>query len=679
MIVQQDGRSKSVRTIAEELKLYEEDLAGLSTNELDALTALLSEPDLDGTIELFEAANEAEFETIPVGVEEFLRNDYFLGDVGKNLYPILMDDIVELFEGGYSEAILTGSLGYGKTFFSALACLYILYQMSCLRHPQISYGIDEGSYISLSFLSASEKSARRAVFSELVTKLDRSPYFQEMFPYKQYFSEVKFLRKPVMLVAGSTASNAILSLNIFGGIMDEGNFLGQVKTVQQKASRVRWAHVGRAERLYHTIIRRMKSRYMHAGKLPGILFMPSSKTVVSSFTEKRIKDARDDPTVFVRDYATWDVKKRYGMFRKERFNVLIGNERINSKILEPGEEKNYENIEGVRIIEVPEDYRRDFERDLEDAIREVAGMATLGLSLFFQRRDKIAKICEHKEVVPEHPFTVNEWQTDKPGGFMWGRICKRVKKRLPGGFTEDGWEPILNPHVPRHVRLDPSLTGDATGIAVGHIAGYTEVVRRDENGKEYSEVAPKIIVDFVLRVVPPLEDEIMLGTVRSLIYQLQEHGFNITYASSDSWQSADTKQKLKQRGIDCEIFSVDADKQPYQTLKVTVYEERLFCYPYAILLDELKFLEYDAVRGRVDHPEDGSKDVADAVCGLVYSLTMKSRPAPIPPMTGRDESPETDESWVTDGWKMVKKEESGGGDGEGGEGGGLPPMPFLTG
>lgn len=678
MIIQEGGRSWSVRTFEEELGLYEKDLEALSDDELEALHALLSEPEVYGTTDLYRAANDAEYESVPVGVEEFLRHPDYMGGIGKNLYPILMDDMVELFEGGYSEVILTGSLGWGKTYFCSLACLYVLYQMSCLRNPQLSYGIDEGSHIALSFLSVTEKSARRTVFSEMVTKLNRSPYFQEVFPYKEHISEVKFFKKPIMLVAGSTTSNAILSLNIFGGIIDEGNFLGKVKGVKQKASRIRWEHIDKAERMYHTVIRRMKSRYMRSGKLPGILFMPSSKTVVSSFTETRIKESLNDPTIFVRDYSTWDVKKRAGMFNRGKFKLLVGNERIRSKILEPGDEEEYGKVEGVQIIEVPEDYRKDFERDIETAIQEIAGMSTLGLSLYFQRSEKLWSMFHDHQETLEHPFTVSEWQVDKPGGFVWERIARRVKRRLPGGFIEDAWEPILNPHAIRHVRLDPSLTGDATGIAVGHVAGYFEVVRRDQEGREYNEIAPKILIDFVLRIVPPVDDEIMLGTARMLIYQLVEHGFSVEYASSDSYQSVDTKQKLKQRGIDCEIFSVEKAAQ-YQTLKTAIYEDRLFCYPYPIALDELKFLEYDATTGKVDHPEDGSKDVADAICGLVCSLTERNRQAPMPPSVGSDHGHvEEDDSWVTDGWKPSDKDKSGsGGDSGGGNDGGLPPMPFM--
>ena len=41
------------------------------------------------------------------------------------------------------------------------------------------------------------------------------------------------------------------------------------------------------------------------------------------------------------------------------------------------------------------------------------------------------------------------------------------------------------------------------------------------------------------------------------------------------------------------------------------------------LLGELLALERDARTGRVDHPPHGSKDLADALAGVVYGLTMR--------------------------------------------------------
>ena len=68
---------------------------------------------------------------------------------------------------------------------------------------------------------------------------------------------------------------------------------------------------------------------------------------------------------------------------------------------------------------------------------------------------------------------------------------------------------------------------------------------------------------------------------------------------------------------------------PYDTLKTAIYEQRLFFYEYEPLLRELRTIQKDNVKNKVDHPKDGSKDVADALAGIVYTLTMNYHGPPM--------------------------------------------------
>jgi len=53
-----------------------------------------------------------------------------------------------------------------------------------------------------------------------------------------------------------------------------------------------------------------------------------------------------------------------------------------------------------------------------------------------------------------------------------------------------------------------------------------------------------------------------------------------------------------------------------------------FAKGYSILKGELSNLDYDVVAGKVDHPPDGSKDLADALCACTYRcLIDKVRPS----------------------------------------------------
>jgi hypothetical protein len=203
---------------------------------------------------------------------------------------------------------------------------------------------------------------------------------------------------------------------------------------------------------------------------------------------------------------------------------------------------------------------------------------------------------------------------------------------LGGGDPDTFNRPIVSPRAPRHIHIDPSLTGDATGFCMAHISEWVNVVRKDEDGTQFTERAPVIFVDLMLRIVPPIGDEIVLGDVRKLIYQLSKRGYMITSVTMDSWGNGahDGVQKLNQKGFNASILSIDKTMGPYELLKGALYEDRVNLYPYPVLLKELRELERDWVKRKVDHPSGGSKDLSDALAGVVSTLTDASSSIPIP-------------------------------------------------
>jgi hypothetical protein len=56
-------------------------------------------------------------------------------------------------------------------------------------------------------------------------------------------------------------------------------------------------------------------------------------------------------------------------------------------------------------------------------------------------------------------------------------------------------------------------------------------------------------------------------------------------------------------------------------LRGATMEERIRAYEYAPFRDEVALLQVDYLTGRVDHLPHSSKDVADAVAGVVFHCT----------------------------------------------------------
>jgi hypothetical protein len=73
--------------------------------------------------------------------------------------------------------------------------------------------------------------------------------------------------------------------------------------------------------------------------------------------------------------------------------------------------------------------------------------------------------------------------------------------------------------------------------------------------------------------------------------------------------------ELKVYGINTEILSVA--KKHYEDFAMIITEERVHGPRIELLTEEL--LQLRIIKGKVDHPRKGSKDLADAVCGAIYN------------------------------------------------------------
>ncbi len=649
-MIKQGDRRWSVRTEGEKVQMLKEELDQLDPAQRKLVKALLKDMS-EGNGEIYDALAESRWRWKPVDMATFLDDPYYLGDSCQTLYPQIREDLITLMDGhGYREAILTGSIGYGKTTFASIAMCRMLYDISCLRSPQLAYGLSPGSEIVVACMSKSLHLSRTVLKSAIDDKLKLSPYFSEKFD-PQFSRDYTRFPHNIMLSIGSCNSERVLGMNVVGGCMDEANFMtakGQV-TSEGGGKKKTVANFDLAEKVYAGLVRRVKSRFLKASAdLPGLMCLVSSAGTIGSFIDRRLAESKDDPEIFARDYATWDVKPA-SHFCGKTFAVLIGNSSLRSRMLAPGVSAAQRDLdEGCRLIDVPVEYEEDFARDLENAIRDIAGISTHAISPFLHRHDAIYERIN----TAEHPFTDEEYTYGTSASFMWERLCTQKTVKLQGGFEEIHWVPKINPQKIRHVHIDPSLSGDSTGLAMGHIARWVEVVRRSPDGQEYNDLAPYIVIDFMLRINPPFGEQIFLPDVRRLVYELQEHGFPLGGFTCDSYQSAETIQQMGRRGVKSSVLSVDRTTDPYDALKGAIYEDRIEYYDYRPFLEEVKALEYDRLRGKVDHPQAGTKDVSDAVTGVVYGLAQSAPRIPLAPVASRAETVEEDVSWVMDKRKI---------------------------
>lgn len=555
---------------------------------------------------------EIDYHRKPPTIEEFIHNDDYLGRVASELHPKWKEDLSTIFKPGSQifEWVLTGAIGTGKTTLACVAQAYKLCWLSCLRDPARYYGLLTDSLIVFGIYSITKRQVSDAGYFKLRGFIDSSPYFLTKYPRNRKIdSKVQFLRQKVQVVPGSQEMHA-LGLDLFAFMMDEVNFM------RTKESKEGGKMIGQAYELYNATHTRVMSRFMRpGGSVPGMMILMSSRNAQTSFLEEHLK--RIDPKrTFVSDYPLWAVKSKH-LYVRPRFHVEVGDRTSRSRVLRAGEVARKD----ARVIEVPGEFRRRFDEDVDQALRDLAGVATFNLSPLIRDRQSVFDAV-HPDMA--HPFkrdvvSVDYQQDDVriDTFFTLETVC-RVDASV--------WKPRINPGAPRFVHVDIALTEDCLGIAMGHPAGTVKNERVNEDGTISEIPNPVVIIDLMLRVVPPPGSEIDLGKVRSFLVYLSKL-YNIAKITFDRFQSADSIQILKKLGFAMGHLSVDRDDEAYVTLRGALFDRRLIYYEYGPFIDEVLDLERDAKERKVDHPVRsskggrGSKDVSDAVAGVVWHCT----------------------------------------------------------
>ena len=385
-----------------------------------------------------------------------------------------------------------------------------------------------------------------------------------------------------------TADGGAIGQNVVSGLIDEVNFMA---VVERSKKNVSGGAYDQAKAIYDSVSRRIKSRFINNGGMPGFLCLVSSKHYPGEFTDGKIEEAKTDKTIYLYDKRVWEVKPE-GTYCGEWFNIFAGDETRKPKILGP--EDYVDDADRHLVVPVPIEYLKSFERDMVGSLRDIAGVSTLARYPYIFNAEAVSESFGRNLPI------INTEEHDFDSDFQLKVFTKR----------------FVNPEYPRWVHVDLSISGDSTGIACGHVKGF----KKTESG----EMLPLIHIDFILRVNPPRGDEIKFSKVRDFIYKMRELGLPIRWVSFDGFQSTDSLQILRQKGFTAGYISLDTTTLGYELTKNAFYDGRLSCPPHKQCLKEFLSLEKIIVnKVKIDHPPAGSKDCSDAVAGVVQGLTLR--------------------------------------------------------
>lgn len=549
------------------------------------------------TIDFTKLAGELEwlkrypyFEERPASIVDFVDEGYL--DIKSKIRPGVMDALVRIFGdksngkriAKLSLAMFTGGIGIGKTTLASIALPYMAHWVLCLKNPQDFYNLLPGSRIAFMQMSTSEAQASQVVFGDIKARIENSRWFIEKYPFDKKWTKQLRFPKDVWVLPGDSAETTFEGYNILGGILDEAD---SHKVTDSKDY---------AEDGFNTIHARISSRFEDK----GLFIVIGQMKKANGFVARKYREMIDDPQAHVVRMAIWESRgwQHYQTPEGENDSFFYDSHR---KMIIPTLAAGM--VTSDNIIEIPKIYENDFKNNPERALRDLAGIPPATGDPFISMVHKIER-CR------------DLWQTRERG----------IGSPVSTSATNPTFEKWFTAPTPLkrviHIDMAYSGNGDALGMAMGHVQ---EMIDIDDEYKPY------IVFDFLLRIKAAPGQEIILGDVRKIIYNLRDdRNFKIAKVTIDGFQSQDTIQQLNKRRIYAEYLSIDRLKLPYEDLREAIYEERVEFPPYMTQLKpgnhklvEIAYRELSELTDtgkKIDHQPDGSKDVADAMAGVVYTL-----------------------------------------------------------
>lgn len=604
-------------------------LDSLSPEERKLALEILNELSESGESALFNDLKYSDFEEIPVDVDTFLDDpqylgqglwitDEFTGERRCTVFPYWREVLKKIFPDNTTTAvntvILAGAIGIGKTFAGVLIQLYLLYRMLCLKDPYSTWGMQPIDKITFSMMNITIEAAEGVGWSKLQELIQSSPWFMEHGNMNASRTNPTWQPpKGVELVFGSS-NRTVVGRALFCNLTDEVNF-GVGSNVEKQKEKQR--------KLIAQIDARMRSRFLRGTYLPTVNIIISSADSEQAFLQSYIEQKRqnESKTTLIVEEPQWIVDPRKGTPDDPgAFYVAVGNKFLAHELLPVDASEEMVSAyreKGYQMIKVPPGYHEVFLDNLDQALMDIVGLASSSSTKYISgiRLNQI-KTDEYK-----NPFTKDIIEVgNAPDDIVQYSNFFDLSQVNPRDMAR-----------PLFIHLDMSLSGDKTGIAGTWITGKRPGVVGEENtGRELEFKAA-----FSVSVKAPKGYQVSFEKTRNFIRWLRDRGFSIKCVSMDTYQSANMAQSLISDGFKTQIVSVDRVDtigtengrparvcKPYAFFKTTIYEQHLKLYRKCDLLtEEIANLERLS-DGHVDHPKNGSKDQADALCGSLYTASQ---------------------------------------------------------
>jgi hypothetical protein len=534
--------------------------------------------------EFFNALSDDDFEEIPVDIEEFVQSEAYLGmphlsdyqyqlirassQIYKestlyNLYD--MQKARRRWEETCNEVIACLGKGSGKDFTSTIACAYIVYLLLCLRNPAKYFGKPDGDSIDILNIAINSAQANNVFFKGFKSRIEGSPWFAGRYSVKA--GQIVF-DKNINVYSGHSEREAWEGYNLLYCVLDEISGFALESTSGNEQAKT-------AEAVYQMYRASVDSRFPAEGKVVLLSFPRFKNDFISQRYESVI--------------AQKDVVQRHHVFKidpdlpdnieENKFRIDWDEDHIVSYVIPRvyALKRPTWEVNPTRRIE---DFTTAFYTNPTDALSRFACMPPDAIDAFFKDREKVNSVFVRPNGVDEY-----------------------------GVFRAD-FNP--KPDVRYFIHVDLAQKHDHCAVALAHVERFVQ----KKIGGHINEVLPYIVVDAVRWWTPKPGKDVDFADVRDYITGLKRRGFDLRLVTFDRWNSEDQMKYLRGVGINSEILSVA--KKHYEDLSWVIYDQRIVGPDIELLRKELLSLRI-MPNDKIDHPRNGSKDLADATCGAVFN------------------------------------------------------------
>ena len=560
-----------------------------------------------------------------LGIEEFVTSTEHLGktlplsEVQKQeIRAVLGSDPKKIFSNGskYLIGVFLWGKGSGKDWICAIIMCYMIYILLSMKNPQLFFYMDDREPIRLVNVSGSgsKDAAVEIFFDKFKENILSWKWLQNKYAIfeqgRLYNRTDNWKAKPRIALTDGKLIIAdkriqMLSYGSDNERMEGGNVL--VWLMDEASAMKDGTKLNNAKRIYSTLRTSATSRFGMRWK-GFVLSYPRAEDdfTVRLYNESQNPQASTIPdaintfsdTIYGSRFATWEVLPPQ-KYSGRRFT-----------------------FEGMQI---PVELFDDFDKYPEESKAKFACIPPAVEDAFIRYPERITAcmVADRAPLLTTVDTEVHyklEGTADEIRNYV-GKLISWIRDRGADAMK-----------VRRVIHVDGGRDDDSAALVMAH--GVPMVIKMyNDKGQMEDTYVNKVVVDAIIIWKPDRARklQVSLNSVEALILEMRKW-LNIVKVSYDQWNSQSSMETFHSNGIMAVEHTIKDND--YFELKTMLYNQAVELLPVTytttdgakvpnheagVLVQELRKLRL--LNGKkVDHPNDGSKDVSDCLAGVNWLL-----------------------------------------------------------